>query len=140
MSQVPMSQLPTNPAVQTKRVAPEKRSISPIFWLMFGAGGMLSALFGPALILITGILAPTGTGIPESFLSYGHVLAFAQNPLGKLIVLAVISLFFWHGAERIFLTLKDMKAGPLPGLKLATYGVAGLVTLVTVLVLLSIGF
>ncbi len=127
-------------SVPAKRVAPEKRSISPIFWLMFGAGGMLSALFGPALILITGILAPTGTWLPKSFLSYEHALAFAQNPLGKLIVLAVISLFFWHGAERIFLTLKDMKAGPLPGLKMATYGVAAVVTLVTFLVLLSIGF
>ena len=118
----------------------EKRSISPIFWLLFGAGGMLSALFGPALVLITGLMAPTGTGVPQSFESYGHALAFAQNPLGKLIVLAVIALFFWHGAERIFLTLKDMKAGPLPSLKLATYGVAALVTLATVAILLSIGF
>jgi len=118
----------------------EKRSISPIFWLLFGAGGMVSALFGPALILITGLLAPTGTGLPESFESYGHALAFAQNPLGKLILLAVISLFFWHGAERLFLTLKDMKAGPLLVLKLGTYGVAALVTLATFALLLSIGF
>ena len=118
----------------------EKRSISPIFWLLFGAGGMVSALFGPALILITGLLAPTGTGLPESFESYGHALAFAQNPLGKLTLLAVISLFFWHGAERLFLTLKDMKAGPLLVLKLGTYGVAALVTLATFALLLSIGF
>ncbi|WP_283816224.1 hypothetical protein [Bradyrhizobium iriomotense] len=43
-----------------------KRTIAPLFWLMFGAGGMLSALFGPALILITGIMIPHGWGIPES--------------------------------------------------------------------------
>jgi fumarate reductase subunit D len=126
--------------VQTKRAIPEARSISPIFWLLFGAGGMLSALFGPALILITGVMAPTGTGLPASVASYDHVLAFARNPLGKLIVLAVIALFFWHGAERLFLTLKDMKAGPLPTLKLATYGVAALVTLASIGLLLSIGF
>ena len=127
-------------AVQTQRSIPGKRSISPIFWLLFGAGGMLSALFGPALILITGLMAPTGIGLPASFESYSHALAFAQNPLGKLIVLAVIALFFWHGPERLFLTLKDMKAGPLLVLKLATYGVAALVTLATFAVLLSIGF
>ncbi len=68
------------------------------------------------------------------------MLAFAHNPLGKLIVLAVIALFFWHGAERIFLTLKDMKAGPVASLKLATYGVAALVTLVSLILLLQIGF
>jgi fumarate reductase subunit D len=127
-------------AVQTNRSVAPKRSISPIFWLLFGAGGMLSALFGPALILITGLMAPNGIGLPEGFESYGHALAFAQNPLGKLILLAVIALFFWHGAERLFLTLKDMKAGPLLVLKLGTYGVAALVTLATFALLLSIGF
>ena len=127
-------------AVQTNRSVAPKRSFSPIFWLLFGAGGMLSALFGPALILITGLMAPNGIGLPESFELYGHALAFAQNPLGKLILLAVIALFFWHGAERLFLTLKDMKAGPLLVLKLGTYGVAALVTLATFALLLSIGF
>jgi fumarate reductase subunit D len=117
----------------------EKRSISPIFWLLFGAGGMLSALFGPALIVITGLMAPTGTGLPENFLSYDHALAFVKNPLGKLVLLAVIALFFWHGAERLFLTLKDMKAGPLLLLKLATYGVAAAVTLATLALVLAIG-
>ena len=48
-------------AVQTRRV-PEERSKSPLFWLPFGAGGMLFALFGPALILITGFMAPMGIG------------------------------------------------------------------------------
>ena len=118
----------------------EKRSISPIFWLLFGAGGMLSALFGPALILITGLLAPTGYCLPESFESYDHALAFAQNPIGKLVLLAVVSLFFWHGAERLYLTLKDMRAGPLLVLKFATYGVAAVVTLATFALLLAIGF
>ncbi len=55
-------------------------------------------------------------------------------------MLAVIALFFWHGAERIFLTLKDMRAGALPVLRLATYGVAALLTLVTLALLLAIGF
>jgi fumarate reductase subunit D len=117
-----------------------KRSISPVFWLLFGAGGMLSALFGPALILITGLLAPTGKGLPESFESYDNALAFAQNPIGKLVLLAVISLFFWHGAERLYLTLKDMKAGPHLLLKFGTYGVAALVTVATLALLLAIGF
>ena len=117
-----------------------QRSKAPIFWLLFGAGGMLSALFGPALILITDLLAPTGTGLPESFENYDHALAFARNPIGKLVLFAVISLFFWHGAERLFLTLKDMKVAPLERLKIGTYGVAAVVTGITLLLLLAIGF
>jgi fumarate reductase subunit D len=119
---------------------PAKRTIAPVFWLLFGAGGMLAALFGPALIILTGILAPYGWGVPARFTDYAHVLAFAQHPIGKLIILAVIALFFWNGAERIFLTLKDMRAGPLLPLRWATYGVAALLSLLTVLLLLLIGF
>ena len=37
-----------------------KRSNEPIFWSLFGAGGMLSALVAPILIFITGIIAPIG--------------------------------------------------------------------------------
>ena len=119
---------------------PGKRTIAPVFWLLFGAGGMLAALFGPALIIITGLMAPHGWGVPARFADHAHVLAFARNPIGKLAILVVIALFFWNGAERIFLTLKDMHAGPLGLLRCATYGLAAVLSLLTVLLLLSIGF
>jgi fumarate reductase subunit D len=117
-----------------------KRSVAPVFWLLFGAGGMLSALFGPALIILTGLMLPHGWGLPASFADFPHVLAFVRHPLGKLVLLAVIALFFWHGAERMFLTLKDMRAGPPSLLRLLTYGVAALLTLVTITLLVAIGF
>ena len=37
-----------------------KRSIAPIFWLLFGAGGTLSALLCAMLVFITGIAVPLG--------------------------------------------------------------------------------
>lgn len=117
-----------------------KRTVAPVFWLLFGAGGMLAALFGPALIIVTGIMAPHGWGLPADFADYTNALGFVRNPIGKLAVFAIIALFFWHGAERIFLTLKDMRAGPVLILRLATYGVAALLTLVTLALLLLIGF
>ena len=95
-----------------------KRAIAPVFWLLFGAGGMLAAFFGPALILLTGIMIPHGWGVPEDLGSYANVLAFARSPFGKLMLLAVISLFFWHAAERLFLTLHDMRAGPISAVAL----------------------
>jgi fumarate reductase subunit D len=116
----------------------ERRSIAPIFWLLFGAGGMLAAFVGPPLIILTGLLAPFGW--PTTFADYDHVLAFARSPLGKLALLVVIALFVWHGAERLYLTLRDMRAGPHAMLQVITYGGAALVSVVTLVLLLLIGF
>ena len=56
-----------------------KRSHEPVFWSLFGAGGVLSALVAPALILITGVLAPIGLWMPQQALAYERVLGFAQH-------------------------------------------------------------
>ena len=47
-----------------------KRSNAPIFWGMFGGGGMLAALFGPLLVFITGIAVPLGILLPADTMSY----------------------------------------------------------------------
>jgi fumarate reductase subunit D len=116
------------------------RSVAPVFWLLFGAGGMLSALFGPALVLITGLAAPTGVGLPPAFMSYARVSEFAHNPIGKFVLLAIIALFVWHGAERIYLTLCDMHAGARGTLAWLCYGTAGAATAVAIGALIAIGF
>ncbi len=85
-----------------------KRSNAPIFWSLFGAGGILSALIGPALVFITGIAAPSGLLLPRDTMSYPHMLAFAQHWADKGFVFIVISLFLWHGAHRIFHSLHDL--------------------------------
>jgi fumarate reductase subunit D len=116
-----------------------RRSVAPLFWLLFGAGGMLAALFGPALVIMTGLAAPTSTGLRAGIMDYAHAVGFARHPLGKLVLVAVISLFAWHGAERIYLTLKDMHLGPRPWLAWLSYGSAGVVTVVAIAALLAIG-
>ena len=117
-----------------------KRSVAPIFWLLFGAGGMLSALTGPALVLITGLAAPTGIGVSPDLMSFARATVLAHHPLGKLILFGVIALFIWHGAERIYLTLCDMHAGGRLTLMRICYGAAGALTIVTVGALAFIGF
>jgi fumarate reductase subunit D len=117
-----------------------KRSNEPVFWALFGAGGVLSALVGPVLIFITGIAVPLGLLLPPQTLSYARVLAFAQHPLGKLALLAVISLFMFHGCHRLLHSMHDLgvRTGrPGPWL---FYGTAVLGTGVAVLLLLRVGF
>lgn len=117
-----------------------KRSNAPIFWALFGAGGMLSALSGPVLVFMLGIAIPLGLLLPQEMLSYSSMLAFVQHPLGKLIVLAVIVLFLWHAAHRIFKSLHDVGIHPSPASKLACYGSAMAGSLLALYGVLAVGF
>lgn len=116
-----------------------KRSTQPVFWVLFGAGGMLSALVGFMLVFVTGIGAPLGL-VPEHLMSYEGVHAFAQNLVGKAFIFAVIALFLWHGAHRIFHSLHDVGIHSGRLAQLACYGTAFVGTVVAAEALLKIGF
>ncbi len=117
-----------------------KRSNAPIFWLLFGAGGMLSALLGTMLVFITGIAVPLGWPLPSSLLDYPRTLALAQHWMGKGFVLAVIALFAWHAAHRILCSVHDLGIHKGIAAKLVCYGCAMAMTLVAAASLLSLGF
>ena len=117
-----------------------KRSNAPIFWLLFGAGGILSALLGTMLVFITGIAVPLGWPLPATLLSYPRMLGFAQHWAGKGVVCAVIALFTWHAAHRIVHSLHDVGVHATAPAKLACYLSALVVTLVAAGSLVSIGF
>jgi len=117
-----------------------KRSNAPIFWLLFGAGGMLSALLGTALVFITGLAAPLGWRMGDAVNSYPRVLAFSQNWIGKGFLFVVVSLFAWHAVHRIFHSLHDVGIPTGTGAKLLCYGTALTLTLIAAGSLLAIGF
>jgi fumarate reductase subunit D len=114
-----------------------KRSNKPIFWSLFGAGGMLSALIGPMLIFITGIAVPTGL-LPRDTMSYERMLAAAQNGFGKVAIVALIGLFLFHGCHRMYHCLHDFGIHVGPGLKAAFHGFAFLGTLAAVWLVVSL--
>lgn len=111
----------------------------PVVWSLFGAGGMLTAMVTPVLILITGILLPLGIIAPDQ-LRYERMLAFAQHPIGKLILLVIITLPLWHAAHRIFHTLHDFGIRTNAGHAALTYGLALVLSIATVVLLLTVGF
>ena len=101
-----------------------KRSNEPIVWSLFGAGGMLSALFGPVLILVTGVLVPAGILLPGDAMSFNRMHEFAGHWTGKAVIVAIISLFLWHAMHRIYHSLHDVGVHAGAGMKLACYGLA----------------
>ncbi|KAF7600288.1 MAG: fumarate reductase subunit D [Candidatus Dactylopiibacterium carminicum] len=118
---------------------PLKRSHEPIFWLLFGAGGMLAAMLGAMLVFLLAFGVPSGL-LPAEALSYTTMRDFAGNVFGKGFLFAVVALFFWHAVHRIFHSLHDIgiHAG-LPA-RVLVYGTAAIGTLIAAAALLAIGF
>ena len=117
-----------------------KRSNEPVFWSLFGAGGVLSALLGPILIFIPGIIAPVGLWLPHEAIGYPRMLAIAQSWCGKVTIFVVISLFLWHAVHRIYHSLHDLGIRAGAGAAAVCYGFALVATLATAGLLLIIGF
>src|SRR3954447_3642511 len=112
----------------------------PPVWFLFGAGGILAAVFGPVLVLITGVFGPFGRLIPAQALDYRHMLAFTHNLVGKGVVLAVISLFLFHGVHRLYHSLHDLGYHTTPAIRSAFYGAAAAASGVAAVLLLALWF
>ncbi|WP_050418164.1 fumarate reductase subunit FrdD [Azoarcus sp. CIB] len=117
-----------------------RRSNAPVFWGLFGAGGMLAALFGPVLVFITGIAVPLGVILPTDAMSWAHMQAFAQHWAGKGLLFVVVALFMWHAMHRILHSLHDLGVHAGTAMKFACYGLALLVTMITAWILVAVGF
>jgi fumarate reductase subunit D len=111
------------------------KSNKPIFWSLFAAGGTLAAFLAPVLVLLF-LLAALGHA--PDLLSYHKLHAFASHWLGKLFMLGVITLFLWHAAHRLRVTLHDFGLRQDSMVAVVVYLVAATGTTLSVLYLLRI--
>ena len=88
-----------------------KRSVEPLPWLLFSAGGVASASSTPVLLLLFGLAFPLGWISPPS---YEDISGLLRNPLTKLVLLGVFAVSLFHWAHRFRYTLYD---GLPPALK-----------------------
>jgi len=81
-----------------------RRSIEPLLWTLFSAGGVLAALVMPVFLFLFGLAFPLGWLSPPD---HAHLLAVLRHPLTRvaLLMLCVLSLFHW--AHRFRYTLYD---------------------------------
>ena len=73
-------------------------------WLLFSAGGVLSALLMPSLLFLFGLAFPLGWLEPPT---YEHLLAVVRHPIARLAVFVLCMLSLFHWAHRFRYTLYD---------------------------------
>ncbi|MDH5737542.1 MAG: fumarate reductase subunit D [Gammaproteobacteria bacterium] len=84
-----------------------KRSHEPVFWSLFGAGGVVVAFILPAMVVASGLAIPLGF-LSVDQLSYDRIHEFSRTWYGGVFLFFTISLSFWHGLHRIYLSLHDL--------------------------------
>lgn len=99
---------------------------APLWWLLFSAGGVASALLMPALIVVTGVAVPAG------WVEADRLLELVRHPLTRLVLLGLISLSLFHWAHRFRYALIDLGLGTVGRRAWLFYGVAGLGTLAAI--------
>jgi len=81
--------------------------LEPIIWLLFGGGIMVGTLLLPGYLLTVTLGGPLGL-LPEGALSFERAHAIASNPIGKIVLLAIIALPLWKGAHHTRALAVDM--------------------------------
>jgi fumarate reductase subunit D len=81
-----------------------KRHPEPLLWMLFSAGGVLSAMLMPILVFLFGIAFPLGWLTPPS---YERALNVTANPLTGLVLFGLVLLSLFHWAHRFRHTLYD---------------------------------
>ncbi|GAB3873248.1 fumarate reductase subunit D [Terrabacter terrigena] len=81
-----------------------RRPVEPVLWLLFSAGGVASALFLPALVVLFAFALPLGWvdgGGREG------LLGLVGHPLVALVLVGVCVLSLFHWAQRFRYMLVD---------------------------------
>lgn len=81
-----------------------KLHFEPFWWSLFGAGGAISALFLPILLIFFGLAIPLGWIEAPS---YEQLSALIAPVISRLLLFAIIALSLFHWAHRFRFTLEE---------------------------------
>ena len=111
--------------------------LEPIWWMLFGGGGFVAGFFLPGLIISVLLLGPSE--LMSTGLGYERALALASSPVGRIFLIAVITLVLWHCAHHLrhfMLDLFGHAAAPIAAY--GSYGLALIGTIATVSTVLAL--
>ena len=107
------------------------RSDEPIFWLLFGTGGMTVAIVLPAILIVLLAAGLSSPDMTSGLLNFEQVKGMLGNWFVSLIIFGVIATVFFHAFHRIFHTLHDLKLHYTKLFWFALYGGAAALTFIT---------
>jgi fumarate reductase subunit D len=81
-----------------------KSRAEPFLWLLFSAGGVVAALFIPAMLVLFGVVFPLGWISPPD---HAHLDAVVSHPLTRLVLVGLCVLALFHWAHRFRYTLYE---------------------------------
>ncbi len=121
-------------SIQAEKKATPKISNKPIIWSLFAAGGTITALLTPVLVLLFALAVPLGL-LPAELFSYERVHAMLSHPLIRLLVFGVLFLSLWHSAHRMRITVHDFGVRADGVAMYLFYGLASVATILLVVAL-----
>jgi len=81
-----------------------KKTIEPLLWTLFSAGGVLAALLLPIHVLLFGVAIPLGL-LPDP--GRGDLLHLLHHPLTRIYLFVLCTFALFHAAHRFRFTLYD---------------------------------
>ena len=81
-----------------------KRSNEPFLWMLFSAGGVVSAMLMPIHLFLFALAIPLGWLDPPS---YESLLALLRHPITRIYLFVFCCLPLFHWARRFRFTLYD---------------------------------
>jgi fumarate reductase subunit D len=81
-----------------------RRTLDPLAWMGFGAGGMVAALVLPACMAVLAVLVPLGVvALPPR----AEILSLVSSPVVRVGLWLAFALCLFHWAHRFRYTLYD---------------------------------
>ena len=111
------------------------KTIEPLWWSLFSAGGVVAAFLVPVHLFLFGLAIPLGW----VSVSHTRLLALVGHPVVKLYLFVLIALPLYHWAHRFRFVLEDLGLhGMRMPLAVLCYGSAIVGTVATLWVLIRI--
>jgi fumarate reductase subunit D len=112
--------------------------VEPLVWLLFGQGILIGTILLTGWLLVVGVLAPLGV-VPEGALAFERAHRLAANPIGRLILLALIALPLWKCAHHLrSLSIDFGGVSRDPAVATLLYGIAAVGSLLGILAVIRL--